>query len=50
MAKYAQAFKNRKLVMKSDIYALYSIKDNKGKKYTIEFAMVEQGVWKLVRF
>ncbi|WP_372949297.1 zinc ribbon domain-containing protein [Mariniphaga sp.] len=50
MAKYAKALTSKKLILKTDIYALYSIEDKDGNKFSTEFAQVESGVWKLVRF
>ena len=50
MKEYAKAFKNRKLVAKTNMYSLYSFKDENGEKFTVAFAQVDKGVWKLVRF
>jgi hypothetical protein len=50
MNDYASAFKNRKLEVNTTMYSLYSFKDKNGKKFTVEFAQVDDGVWKLVRF
>ncbi len=50
MSAYATAFDSKKLIAKTEIYALYLIEDEDGNEYTAEFAQVEPGVWKLVRF
>lgn len=50
MSEYSKAFSNRKLKMSSPIYALYEFTDEAGKKYTAEFALSDNGQWKLVRF
>lgn len=50
MAEYAKAFGNRKLVMSNNIYAVYSFTDETGTKYTAEFALGDEGKWKLIRF
>ena len=50
MKDYANAFSNRKLVLNTNIYALYEFKDKNGKRYTAEFSLNENGEWKLVRF
>ncbi len=50
MKSYAEAFKNRKLALKTDMYALYEFTDKKGQKYTVEFALNEKGEWELTRF
>ena len=48
MEAYAKAFASKKLIVKTEIYALYSFEN--GNSITAEFAQVEPGVWKLVRF
>lgn len=50
MPAYAKALASKKLILKTEIYALYSIEDKDGNKFPAEFAQVEPGVWKLVRF
>jgi RNA polymerase subunit RPABC4/transcription elongation factor Spt4 len=50
MSAYAKALASKKLILKTDIYALYIIEDEGGNKFSAEFAQVEPGVWKLVRF
>ena len=50
MNEYAKAFKNRKLVHSSKIYALYSFKDKEGNEHTAEFANDGSGTWKLIHF
>jgi uncharacterized Zn finger protein (UPF0148 family) len=50
MKEYAKAFKSRKLVHSSKIYALYSFKDKEGNEYTTEFANDGSGTWKLIHF
>lgn len=50
MAAYAKALKSKKLVLQTEVYALYSIEDESGNKFSAEFAQVEPGIWKLVRF
>jgi hypothetical protein len=50
MSEYSKAFSNRKLKMSTSIYSLYEFTDETGKKYTAEFALSDDGQWKLVRF
>jgi predicted nucleic acid-binding Zn ribbon protein len=50
MQQYASAFKNRKLISATGVYKVYEFSDNKGNKYTAEFALQPEGEWKLVRF
>jgi hypothetical protein len=50
MNEYSKAFKNRKLVHSSKIYALYSFKDEEGNEHTVEFANDGSGTWKLLHF
>ena len=50
MSEYSKAFSNRKLKMSTPIYSLYEFTDEAGKKYTAEFALSDDGQWKLVRF
>ncbi len=50
MNEYASAFKNRKLVISGPIYALYEFSNGSGRKFTAEFALGDDGDWKLVRF
>lgn len=50
MKEYSKAFKSRKLVHSSKIYALYSFKDEEGNEYTTEFANDGSGTWKLIHF
>ena len=50
MAEYAKAFKSRKLIRSDKSFALYSFHDGEGNEYTVEFALGEDGSWKLVRF
>jgi len=50
MSEYSKAFSNRKLKISTPIYSLYEFTDESGKKYTAEFALSDNGQWKLVRF
>ena len=50
MPGYAKAFKNRKLVYSTPVFAQYAFSDNEGNEYTVEFALDGDGLWKLVRF
>jgi hypothetical protein len=50
MNEYSKAFSNRKLKISTPIYSLYEFTDADGKKYTAEFALSDDGQWKLVRF
>ena len=50
MSEYSKAFSTRKLKISTPIYALYEFMDVNGKKYTAEFALSDDGQWKLVRF
>lgn len=50
MSEYSKAFKNRKLKVSTPIYALYEFTGDDGQKYTAEFALSDDGQWKLVRF
>ncbi len=50
MNGYSKAFKNRKLVHSSKIYALYSFIDEEGNEYTAEFSNDGSGTWKLIHF
>ncbi len=50
MSEYSKAFKNRKLKISTPIYSLYEFSDEDGKTYTAEFALSDDGQWKLVRF
>ncbi|MBL7903473.1 MAG: zinc ribbon domain-containing protein [Bacteroidales bacterium] len=50
MSEYSKAFKNRKLRISTPIYALYEFSGEDGKTYTAEFALSDNGQWKLVRF
>jgi len=50
MPEYAKAFKNRKLVYSTPVFAQYTFSDNEGNEYTVEFAPDVDGLWKLVRF
>lgn len=50
MNEYSKAFKNRKLVHSSKIYALYAFKDKEGNEYTVAFANDGSGTWKLIHF
>lgn len=50
MEAYSKALASKKLVVKTEVFALYSIEDEDGRKFSAEFAQVEPGVWKLVRF
>lgn len=50
MSEYSKAFKNRKLRISTPIYSLYEFSDAEGKTYTAEFALSDDGQWKLVRF
>jgi hypothetical protein len=50
MNEYSKAFSNRKLKLSTPIYSLYEFTDEAGKKYTAEFALSDDGQWKLVRF
>lgn len=50
MNEYSKAFINRKLKISTPIYSLYEFTDEAGKKYTAEFALSDDGQWKLVRF
>jgi len=50
MNEYAKAFKTRKLVWSNAYYAVYSFRDEQGSSFSAEFAITEDGNWKLVRF
>lgn len=50
MAAYSKALASKKLVVKTEMYALYNLQDENGKTFSAEFAQVQPGVWKLVRF
>lgn len=50
MHEYSKAFSTRKLKISTPIYALYEFTDESGKKYTAEFALSDDGQWKMVRF
>ncbi len=50
MPEYAKAFKSRKLVHSTPVFAQYAFSDEKGNKFTVEFALTGSGMWKLVRF
>jgi uncharacterized membrane protein YvbJ len=50
MNEYSKAFKKRKLVHSSQIYALYSFKDKEGNEHTAKFANDGSGTWKLIHF
>lgn len=50
MSEYSKAFKNRKLKISTPIYALYAFTGDDGQKFTAEFALSDDGQWKLVRF
>lgn len=50
MSEYSKAFKNRKLKISTPIYSLYEFTGDDGQKYTAEFALSDDGQWKLVRF
>jgi hypothetical protein len=50
MNEYAKAFKTRKLLWSNAFYAIYSFRDEQGTSFSAEFALTEDGNWKLVRF
>lgn len=50
MSEYSKAFSNRKLKISTPIYSLYEFTDETGKIFTAEFALSDDGQWKLVRF
>lgn len=50
MNEYSKAFSKRKLKISTPIYSLFEFSDEDGKKYTAEFALSDDGQWKLVRF
>jgi len=50
MSEYSKAFSKRKLKISTPIYSLYEFTDESGKKFTAEFALSDDGQWKLVRF
>jgi len=50
MQEYAKAFKTRKLLWSNAYYAVYSFRDEQGTSFSAEFALAEDGNWKLVRF
>lgn len=50
MSAYSKAFSKRKLKYSTPIYSLYEFTDETGKTFTAEFALCDDGQWKLVRF
>lgn len=50
MPDYARAFKNRKLVYSTPVFAQYAFSDEQGNDFTVEFTLTGDGIWKLVRF
>lgn len=50
MSEYSKAFSTRKLKISTPIYSLYEFTDETGKIFTAEFALSDDGQWKLVRF
>lgn len=50
MKDYADAFKERKLILSTEVYKEYEFSDKSGKKYSAAFAFQPDGSWKLVRF
>jgi len=49
MAQFGEAFKNRKLLYASQIFAVFEIRDDSGV-FTVEMTVDDEGDWKLVSF